>query len=423
MTQYPMTQTKLGKGIFAAFLFAMLLLARDTLVTSCLLGFNRSQFLMLGLICAYGLAFLVLNRKQWKPILTDRRVGFAMACAFILLLPMLIKRDWQMMYFSVLICLLFAIFLSYFTDIRETGKYYVLILSFLCLHSLLTQYVLKGFAISGALKVPVFYNSAEWEFYNFGLSFVVTSRFWHRNFGIFREPGVYQFFLLLGLFLNNYRVDWKKSWQMWMVNGIFVATMLSTYAVGGIIELALFALFLYFDKKWYRTKAGLALGLTGTAAVVGAVTFIVIQIRKPGFEATPYYNFYDMYLRLTTSSDSLVDRFSAIFTNMGLFFRSPLVGDRIAAALHGTNHNTSSTMILYAIFGIVGGSLNVAAWVALVWEKKRNFLMNGILLVILFMSFNTQNLVADIFFWLFPMLALTERVLPNLSFGRKEVTQ
>ena len=39
---------------------------------------------------------------------------------------------------------------------------------------------------------------------------------------------------------------------------------------------------------------------------------------------------------------------------------------------------------------------------------------NLLLLVIFLMSFNTQNLVADVFFWLFPVMALVERGLPLL---------
>ena len=35
--------------------------------------------------------------------------------------------------------------------------------------------------------------------------------------------------------------------------------------------------------------------------------------------------------------------------------------------------------------------------------------------LILFMSFNTQNLVANVYFWLFPMMALVERGLPGLK--------
>ena len=38
-----------------------------------------------------------------------------------------------------------------------------------------------------------------------------------------------------------------------------------------------------------------------------------------------------------------------------------------------------------------------------------------ILVLILFMSFNTQNLTWNMFFWLFPAMALTERLVPVLN--------
>ena len=40
MRQYSLMETRLGKALFGIFLFAMLMLARDTLVTSCLVGFE-----------------------------------------------------------------------------------------------------------------------------------------------------------------------------------------------------------------------------------------------------------------------------------------------------------------------------------------------------------------------------------------------
>ena len=125
-----------------------------------------------------------------------------------------------------------------------------------------------------------------------------------------------------------------------------------------------------------------------------------------------------MFLRLTTPSDSSVDRTSALMTDLRMFLDHPLLGAKIAPVLHGTNHNTSSTLILFAIAGIAGGVLHLISWIALLWKKERNVLGNLVLLLIFLMSFNTQNLVADVFFWLFPVMALTERGLP--LFRKKE---
>ena len=415
MKQYPLIENRFAKLFFGVYLTAMLFLSRDTLYSSCIVGFEKSQFYMIGLICLLGICFLIRNFREMKSILLNRRMLAVVITAVVLLIPMLLKKDWQMMYFSILLCPLFAIFLTYFTSVNRVAKHYVIILTLLGLYSLVAMYCLKELAQAGKIFPSVFFNSNRWDFYNFIFAYTVPWEYWHRNFGIFREPGVYQFFIILAVYLNNYAADWNRAWKLWVCNIILALTMVSTFAIGGYAELGLFALFLYFDKGYYRKTWGKILGVLAVLAVAGVFVFLIVQIRQPGFEQTPYYEFYDMFLRLFTKSDSATDRVSAITTNIQFFFRNPLVGNGIAEVLHGTNHNTSSTLLLYAIFGIVGGTLNVAAWAALTWKKERPVLGNLVLLLCLFMSFNTQNLVANIFFWLFPMMALMERGLPMIT--------
>ena len=271
MKRYAMMETKWGKALFGVFLFAMLLLARDTMITTCLLGFTKSQLLMLGLICAYGLVFLFCNRHAWKQLAADKRMLLVLLSAMVVLLPMLVKRDWQMMYFSILICLLLPVFLSYFVSFRETARYYVLSIAFLSAYSLLGMYVLKWLANDGVIPATIFYNSQGAGLYNFGLACVVPDPYWYRNFGIFREPGVYQFFLILGIYLNHYAVQWEKQSRMWLISGVLAVTMFTTFAIGGFIELGLFALFLYFDKGYYRSKAGKLLAAAAVAAETNEV--------------------------------------------------------------------------------------------------------------------------------------------------------
>ena len=393
----------------------MLFLSRDTLFSSCLLGFAKSQILMFGLIVLLGGVFLWVNRRSFGEILKDRRIFLLGASVLVLVLPMAVKRDWQLMYFSILLCVLTAVFLTYFTNVREVSKYYVLILVALGIYSIVVTYCLKKPAREGLINPTVFYNANDWEFFNFGLAYVNTAKYWHRNFGIFREPGVYQFFVLLAVYLNNYCVDWNRQWKLWACNVALAFTMLSTFALGGFAELGLLIVFLYFDKKWYRESWGKAAGMGSVALLVGAVGYFFYRMHQPFFNKSILFEFYDMFIRLTTDSDSMLDRQDAVTTNLQFFVKNPLVGDRIAEVLHGTNHNTSSTMLLFAILGIAGGTLNVAAWIALLWKRERNIAGNLILLVILFLSFNTQNLVANVFFWLFPMMALVERGLPLIE--------
>ena len=74
MTYYRFPESRATKALLGLFLFAMLFLARDTLTTSCVLGFYPAQFLMLGIIALAAVVFLIVNRKNLKAIFTDGRI-------------------------------------------------------------------------------------------------------------------------------------------------------------------------------------------------------------------------------------------------------------------------------------------------------------------------------------------------------------
>lgn len=412
MKQYRFPDSRIGKIGFGVFLFLMLLLARDTLITTCLLGFYKSQFLMLGLIGIVGAVFLAVNRKELKDILLDKRMLAVVLSTVILLLPMVVKGDWQLMYFSILLCVYFAIFLTYFVSCEEVARYYLIILSALSAYAVLATYGLRMIPDNAIAAVPEFANAKGRTFYNFFLAFVSIVEVKGRNFGIFREPGVYQFFLITALYLNNYTVTWKKNWQLWTVNIILAVTMLSTFATGGVIEMGLFVIVLFFDKKWYKDKRARILAAILVVLLAAAVAFVIAQ------KGALYYELSGMVSKLFEAGDSNTERIDAILADIDIFFHNPIFGEKLAVVLHAVENNTTSTLNMYAIFGFLGGTLNVAAWAALVWEKERKLWANLSLLVILFMSFNTQNLIADVFFWLFPFMALVERGLPLLKLDR-----
>lgn len=408
MKDYPFPQNKWTKSLFALFLFSVLYLARDTLVTSSILGFHRAQFLMLGLMFLAGVCFLAVNRRNLKQIFLDGRVVLVLLSAVFVLLPMVWKRDWQMMYFSILICLVFPVFLSYFLSCQDVAKYYVVILSVLGAYSMVALWILRPALVDTGLWVPpVFRNQIDVTFYNFGLSFVSEWFVKTRNFGIFREPGVYQYFVLLALFLNNETVAWKRQRTMWLLNVILAATMVTTLSTSGVAALALLALVVFIDRKLYRNKfVWLAIAL-----IAAALAILVSRIIAEQGEL--YWELYSMVLgKFQLGEDSAVERLDAIFSDLNIFLHHPLMGEKLSAVLYSAANNTTSTLILYAGLGTLGGTLHVISWVALVWKKERKVWLNLALLAVLFLSFNTQNLTADVFFWLFPMMALTQRWVP-----------
>lgn len=413
MTEYQFLSGKKGRVLFGFCLFVLLLFSRDTLYTSTVLGFGPSQLIMYSVVGLLGIGFLTVNRKNWKSIVTDPRLLTAIPITAIMVLPMVIKADWQTMYISILLCMYIAIFFSFFRSSREVARCYVVILTCLAAYSLLAEYVLDPMVSAGWFSAPVIPYNESRTFRGYLLSFVVKRKGYLRNYGIFREPGIYQFFLILGLYWNNYRLNWEKKWQFWTVNGILAATMVSTFSTGGVIELALMAAVLFFEKKLYRDKrivaALIACGVLGVAVVVYSI------VRHNAL----YGALSTMVKKLFVINDSSGSRYEAIATDLRIFLENPLFGANFAETLYAVKHNTSSTLLLYAVYGILGGTLNVAGWVAMVWDRERSVLLNGMLVLIMLMAINTQNFTVNVFFWLFPTMALVERAGQLLEKRRK----
>lgn len=409
MELYRFPDNKPRKISFWAYLLVMLLLARDTLITTCLVGFYPSQLTVAGLVVALGLVFLIAKRRELPRILRDRRMlAFAIA-AVLILLPMVCKLDPQLMYFSVLLCVFFGVFLTYFVTMKEVAKCYVVLMTALAAYSVFAVYIGRLPADRGAVELPTFINAGGRDFYNFGLSFVSIREVKYRNFGIFREPGVYQYFLILALLLHNYVLTWDKQWKFWAVNVILVVTALTTFSTNGVVEAGLLVLVVFFDKKLYKDKKILISAIVLAILAVAGVTLIILRGGDLAFTLK------QMFAKLYTLNRSSSARLDAIVADIGFFVRNPIFGERIAVVLEAVEHNTTSTMLMFAMFGILGGGLHLASWVALTWDKERKVWVNVSLLVIMLMSFNTQNIIADMFFWLFPVMALTEKGLPLLK--------
>ncbi len=405
MKQFPFPDTRLWRAGYGALLTALLFLVRDSMYSQ-IFGFNLCQFASLGLLGLAGITFLVYNRRNLKDVLRDRRVLFFLTNGLLLVGLMVIKGDWQLMYLSLLIYIAAGIFFSFFENLEHTAKVYVILIAVLAAWSILAAYVLRLLPQNGILELPVLINGAGKKFWPFGLSFVPVTYVKHRNFGVFREPGVYQYFILLALYLNNYYVNWKSSRSLWAVNILLAVTMLTTFATGGVIEMGLLAVVIFFDKGYHKDRRWriLACCLVALAALAAAYSFATRSLL--------YRPLKEMFTKLFTRHESTMDRLGSILVNLRLFLSSPILGASIYDVLHGIDNNTSSSTILFAMLGFVGGAYHVAGWFCLVWQEKKRWLAQLCILGILAMSFNTCNVMWDLYFWLFPTMAICEKWLP-----------
>lgn len=402
--RYPFPEKTVYKVLLAAYLFLILYFTRVSQVSHYLVGFYKAQFVSLLLTAGAVLFFLIYRRKDFKRIVLNYRMALAVLFAAAILIPMVCKRDWQMMYFSILFSILIGVFLSYFVTCGQAAKAYTLILTALAAYSLLTFFLLRPLADRGWLRLPVFVNDYGGEFYNFLFAFVPKNLVRDRNFGIFREPGVYQFFLILALYLSFYHVDWAKNRHMWLCAGILCVTVLSTFSTGAVLAMVLLLITVYFERKLYLEKLGRILTIAALVLAVAVLGYLVI--RKPPLYTTLVY----MFQKVTPGNPSFDDRFESIRVNLHLLSFNPKVGRNVSYILEIIQDNTSSTTILFAILGVISGWLHVIAWACLAFRGKGHVVSKLVCLLALAITFNTQNLISEPYLWIFPIMALVECV-------------
>ena len=409
MTYYRLAGEKTAKPIFCAAILLLLMFSRNSMYTFTIIPFNIVQLSMYGVIGLIGIWFLISNKSRLKEVLLDKRMVFVLLATAVYLIPVLVKRDLQMMNVSVLVCVYAGLFFSFFISVSALAKIFVGIMAALAAYSLLACYLLAPLVERGIFTVPII-NYQDWRiFHNFVFAFPRILEGYLRNFGMFREPGVYQFFLNLALFCNHFVVRWSRPWVKWVICALLAVTVVSTFSTAGFVVTALLAVAVFFREKWYRDKrVMILLGVMGLAVVIAA---IVTVLRK----GILYNALYGMIEKLFVVNTSSAARYEAVFVDLKIFLQHPLFGEKIAKALTSVENNTSSTLLLYASYGILGGTWNVLGWLALAWDKERSIWLNLLLFAALMMSFNTQNLTTDVFFWLMPMMALVEKGVPLLT--------
>lgn len=195
-------------------LFAIIALSPDTLLGGVVIGVYRST-LILCIICL-PMYLEVIKRKN-----ISKDILIAIILISLIMLSMLINRDFVGYHFYILFSIINGYIYSKEFLIKEMKNKYINIMLFLCVYSLITTYIIK-YIIPG---VPTIINTANVVFYNYIFSYAIPTANYIRNFGIFREPGVFQMFISLALLFEFNKTNISKKNIL-----IFTLTMISTFS-------------------------------------------------------------------------------------------------------------------------------------------------------------------------------------------------
>ena len=376
------------------YIFLMLLLCRDSLVSTTILGFPKSLFLTLIISIPN---FIIFIKKIKAEGLKSYRVYIFIILVLNIILTMIIKSDYQLYNFSLLVFIFIGFVVSYVYEYKEFIKAFINIMIFISMYSLITTYLFKPLIIHTGINFPTIINSVNNVFYNFIFSFALTAESYIRNFGFFREPGVYQVFIILALifliFVKNINIKCKTKIIYTL---IFTVTILSTFSTTGIILLAL--LFITYIVKLIRDGKMNRKGfiIITTIAIICSLILTLLYNIIPSFRETLRFSIEKIF----TPNESLSARQESIIVPLKLYLNSPIFGQKYIDVVEAIDHNTNTTINMFAIYGLLTGVIHVILIYFLIKKMKQSRILSFLIFIMYIVAINTQLLIGNSVLWI-----------------------
>ena len=301
--------------------------------------------------------------------------------------------DFSIKYIYILILCAISFLYSGIIDAKRFKNSYLQVTYLLSLFSLFST-VAYYIAYPIVARFPVVVNSADTKFYFLLLSVVPQKTLYvgYRNYGIFREPGVYSVFLIVAILfeLSEYKLNKRRLL-------VYVITLITTFSTAGYIVLGIiFVGGVILINKKMKLK------------ILLVVTFLVIFI----------YAFYSGVLqeqikKLTTRNDSLEARLGAFIINIKMFTNNvwrfffgngfsyveknySVIADSLGIV---SAHNTNTLLKMFSVYGVIFTVLIVGNLIA--------FFNNNLKLWGLFAAFSffvvlcNEDFIVNIIIYLF----------------------
>lgn len=298
--------------------------------------------------------------------------------------------------YSVVMILLSVTVVNNVTE-SEFVDCYTKIMMFLAVFSLI-QYLVFLIIYPVTLWAPQVVNINGLQFSNWIFTNSLNREYYeimpYRNWGIYREPGVYVVFLMLALIFELFFREKPKK-----INVIvFVLTIFTTFSTAGYIVAAIVILVYVFQfKENMGKKLVTLLGVaTGAAAIIVVLNLLDVPIYHWVFE------------KLTREGGSADSRFGSVLSNLFLFARSPLWGNgwvkmaqesETIQTVIVTEHNTNTQLIFFAVYGITYGIAMLGGSIRFFTGQKRGLV--GLLLALCWiMALSNENLTLNVVVYL-----------------------
>lgn len=388
-TNIKISQTR---GLFI-FTFIFVFISDDTLLFQMSKDEIFTTIKYFAIIFATIMLLLKLTQKGTISI-SKQNLSFFLILSLCIFITMMVNLDFRRGYLYKIILLVYAFSFVILYDLETFARCFIAIIRFLAICSLVGFFIVavnpKALAFA-----PIFQSTNGLKYYNL---FIFTSpvSFYSgfvRNQGIFREPGVYQMYLMLALIMDNFLLKNKSVKRIIL----FSATIVSTMSTTGYIALAFFLLVLILKAD------GITKHQKEILIFLAVVAFILMASFTTIFSLDLSNQYNSVFAKiLNPKRSSTVARFASITENLLLAFEKPLAGVGItkldelfpvySLKHYGfqTTHNTNTLMIQFASHGFLYGIVWVVGMYRL--SKRIDKKNSSLLFLIFFILFAGENL-------------------------------
>ena len=317
-------------------------------------------------------------------ILRKDKVDRNVLCIYVIFVANLLVTMFWFMDFAgtywILDCTIAFLFVELYDEYSIAEKFEKIMFVICCVYTLLYLITVGNWEI---LKTPIcllmekmhliWHHSSVYEYYVSGAASL-------RSYAIFREPGVYQMFIILALIVEIFV---RKKMRWWHA-GVYILALLATRSTTGYICLLLVACMVVI-KYWKITPVTLLFAGGGLAASIPILPRILSSIAAK-FTATG------------GSSHSWLSRLASVVTNLYFWKESPVIGVGISriyndfevvtrevfglqAGAYSIKDDTNTILLFFAAFGIVAGFLFVVGMYGFCKKMARTKLLTLILFV------------------------------------------
>lgn len=392
--QYKFSENKtINSIILYVLIFFTIAFSRDTLYSYAKFNFYITFFSYL-IIFFILLTTIFFKYFKSKFVFRKKATLFIGINIFCILTSTVIKLDFRLYVLSILLYMDVAYFCIHIFTFDDFFKKYSNIICFLAVYSLICCYVIRPFLFSNSNHLPVVSNSANLQFFDLIFDFVVVTKSYLRNFGIFREPGVYALFINIALL---YELLFLKGKYRYLHILILFITCVSTFSIPSIAVSVLFIIVSFFKAIVGKRISKYELIFIFTSLFICLLSFIVMCFINEHL----YILTTQMLKKMVTSNESMLARTTAITKDIKLFIHSPIWGNRFSAVLSDSSYSIACTFGLFALFGLLGGVFHIISFWLVAQKASDKILMHLIIFGLVLLMFNTQFIIGNPIFWIF----------------------